>query len=368
MKVPQMKIPQMRIPKIEIKKLDLNALSRNLPPEQSTHYHTARLPNTDGLGYTFRAHKEKVTTSKKDSENYLYDLQKTFHLNFNMISEFLPTTSLPSSNKEQLNSILTKILSLIKKREQLFKDKLHHKMKILVDTQILEETKRSSDENNSLYHDKLIELKENVKKKKTLIKKIHKKFNEVETYIQRECLKFPKWKKVFHEFEVIPFLCDNEHYQNVKGSLYTKIKELDINVRMILKENIELKKREEYIQTEEELHNVKNNKLKTNVNCITEGSKYNELVKLYTLKNKYLTTQKEVLFNLFEKAQSQMHVNIVKNNLIKNLQKEEENGTKQEEVSCSYGDMCLDTLQSKNNLEGKKINQWDISCIENEEE
>ena len=104
-----------------------------------------------------------------------------------MISEFLPITSLPSSNKEQLNSILTKILSLIKKREQLFKDKLHHKMKILVDTQILEETKRSSDENNSLYHDKLIELKENVKKKKTLIKKIHKKFNEVETYIQRIC-------------------------------------------------------------------------------------------------------------------------------------------------------------------------------------
>ena len=363
-----MKVPQMKIPKIDIKKLNLNALSRNLPPEQSTHYHTARLPNSEGLGYTFRAHKEKVTKSQKDTANYLYDLQKTFHLNFHMISDLLPTTSLPPSNKEQLSSILTKVVSLIKKREKLFKDKLHQKMKILVDTQILEETKRSNEESTSFYHEKLNELKENVKKKKTLIKKIHKKFNEVETYVQRECLKFPKWKKVFNEFEIIPFLCDNEHYQGVKGSLYTKIKELDINVKMILKENIELKKREEYIQTEEELNNANTNASKRYANCITEGNKYNELVKLYTLKNKYLTTQKDVLFTLLEKAQAQMHVNIVKNNLIKNLQKEEENTTKQEEVSYSYGDMCLDTLQSKNHPEGKKIHQWDISCIEQEEE
>ena len=73
-----MKTQTLKIPKLNINRLN----------EQSTHFQTSRTRlNSEGLGYTFRACKEKI--SKSNNQRDVYDLNNTLKINYEMISIML---------------------------------------------------------------------------------------------------------------------------------------------------------------------------------------------------------------------------------------------------------------------------------------
>ena len=337
-----MKSTTLKIPKIDLKKLNTSSKTN----EQSTHFQTARTP-MNCLSYTFRACKEKAKKSKYETNSYLFDLKNTLTLNLQMISTMLTSMSKPIRN---LDKKINAITALTSKVDRLNKEKETLRMKILVDSQIKEEAKRRKDENIGMYAEESDELSESVKKKKTTIKRLQKKFNEVEIYVQRECQKIPKYKKMFIDYEIVPFLTDNEDLLSKKNELYTQIKMLDTEVNLVLKENIELKKREEFITTED-LDSARNN----------GSTKYSELVKSYTVKNKYLLKYKNNLSEMLNAMNTKVRASNVKNNLMKFIENDNNDNTMNKSVS--YCDIVVDTANSRkpNNINN---NIWDISCIE----
>lgn len=253
------------------------------------------------------------------------------------------------------------IKELYNKIENLTKIKSTLRSKLLCDNQIAEEAKRRKEENLSIYGEQVEEINENLKKKHTIIKRLQKKFNEVEIYVQRECQKVPKWKKYFCDFEIVPFLCENETLQYKKKDLYAKIKGLDNEFKIILKENIELKKREEFITEDTDTNPDK-------------GNKYKELIKLLSMKNKFLTNEKSRLVSVIGHITSKIHLNNVKTKLLKclnenvppNSNSNENNNNNNMNKSVSYCDIVVDTANSKFKASHQfnTNNNWDISCIE----
>lgn len=199
-------------------------------------------------------------------------------LNLELIDNILPTIHF--KNIEERKKIKEKLLNiniLVKKRINLLKSKKEIQSKILVDNQIFEEEKRRKDENLSLYEDKIEDIKDNIDKKIIFIKRFQKKYNDIEVYIRRECLSFPRWKKLFSEYEIITFLIENENLIRLKNELYKDIKNYDSYLKLLIKENIELKKRDECVYSFDE-----------NKNDNEDNNKYNELINEYNSKNKFL--------------------------------------------------------------------------------
>ena len=150
---------------------------------------------------------------------------------------------------------MIKIKELQSKRENLYKTTRELRMKILVDSQIKEEAKRRKEENISAYVDKIECLNENGKKKNITYKRNQKKFDEVEIYVNKKCDKLYKWKKNCNDFEILPFIYDNESYLYQKRELYSMIKTLSTEIEIVLRENVALKQRENYIEDSTSSHN-----------------------------------------------------------------------------------------------------------------
>ena len=108
-----------------------------------------------------------------------------------------------------------------------------------------------------MYAEESDELSESVKKKKTTIKRLQKKFNEVEIYVQRECQKIPKYKKMFIDYEIVPFLTDNEDLLSKKNELREKAVEYINEFEEKRRAAIELRKKENIKNEEYFLSNKK---------------------------------------------------------------------------------------------------------------
>ena len=103
------------------------------------------------------------------------------------------------------------------------------KSKNLVNNQIYEEVKRRIVENQKFYDDKINDVNSLVKKKVIILKKVQKKFLEIQVYIRRECQNYFTFKKQFANFSITPFLLENEYLKikwehGWKNKLYKKIK------------------------------------------------------------------------------------------------------------------------------------------------
>ena len=254
--------------------------------EQSTHYQTARLPINEGLSYTFRAYHDKTKKTKIDINNHIFDLENTLSINLDLINNIISITDFKNINeKNKIKEKFIKILEIYKKRKDLKKNLQESKGKILVQNQILEEVKRNKNENLNNYSDKIDELLNALEKKVICIKKFQKKYDEVDEYIKGECKYSQKWKKNYNEFEMLPFLLENENLILAKDELINNIHDLNSGIIITSRENKEYKNKkfsindnsnlkydnliEKYITNNKIIEN-KNKKMKKLINKITE--------------------------------------------------------------------------------------------------
>jgi len=181
--------------------------------------------------------------------------------------------------------------------------------KLLMDQQILEEFKRRSEENNAYYQEQVDEINENIEKKDEFIKQYEKKFNEVEIYVQKQSRqgKNPQFDYLIG-FEILPFIYANNSVNLSKKQLADELRNVKIDLNNILKENVQLKKRDENIEVTEENNTEKQNKLKM-------------IIKQYQTRINFLETNNDLLKNklnnLRSKGENINFLNMDLNNKIK---------------------------------------------------
>ena len=150
--------------------------------------------STSVTSQSFIKRFSSVKSRPTRSESYPSDLKHTLLLTFQMISTVL------QGKENVLLEKVKKIEETQRKKDKLREEKKKVKTKILLDSQICEENKRRKEESETVFDNEIEEQKESVKNKDIFFKQYRKKFNDIESYIQRECKKFPKWKRLFMEY------------------------------------------------------------------------------------------------------------------------------------------------------------------------
>ena len=321
--------------------------------ENSTQFISTRLSN-NYLSYTFRAFHYKDIKNKKDVNNYIYDLDNTLNINLDIIKQF--TLPLKFRN-DKITSKIERIIELVKKRKNLKKKKNDIKSQILVNHQIVEEYKRRYEENLEIYSKHYKEIYNALEKKVFIIKKYYKKYDEIEEFVQRECKYYPKWKKIFDDYEISPFLIENENLKLMKKDLEIDINNLNIIIISTTKENNKLKKKNNIL-------NIKKNS--------SNNNKYEELIEIFQLKCDFEKNKIQKLNRFFNKIKARkilFPINkknfYLSNNITEYLNSEKtmisiiSNNNKGD--NCIISNMSF--LTQKSNIKG-----WDISCIEKNED
>ena len=183
--------------------------------------------STSVTSQSFIKRFSSVKSRPTRSESYPSDLKHTLLLTFQMISTVL------QGKENVLLEKVKKIEETQRKKDKLREEKKKVKTKILLDSQICEENKRRKEESETVFDNEIEEQKESVKNKDIFFKQYRKKFNDIESYIQRECKKFPKWKRLFMEYEVLPFLLENEEMSNKKKALENEINIANIKLNLV---------------------------------------------------------------------------------------------------------------------------------------
>ena len=183
--------------------------------------------STSVTSQSFIKRFSSVKSRPTRSESYPSDLKHTLLLTFQMISTVL------QGKENVLLEKVKKIEETQRKKDKLREEKKKVKTKILLDSQICEENKRRKEESETVFDNEIEEQKENVKNKDIFFKQYRKKFNDIESYIQRECKKFPKWKRLFMEYEILPFLLENEEMSNKKKALENEINIANIKLNLV---------------------------------------------------------------------------------------------------------------------------------------
>ena len=183
--------------------------------------------STSVTSQSFIKRFSSVKSRPTRSESYPSDLKHTLLLTFQMISTVL------QGKENVLLEKVKKIEETQRKKDKLRKEKKKVKTKILLDSQICEENKRRKEESETVFDNEIEEQKESVKNKDIFFKQYRKKFNDIESYIQRECKKFPKWKRLFMEYEILPFLLENEEMSNKKKALENEINSANIKLNLV---------------------------------------------------------------------------------------------------------------------------------------
>lgn len=266
----------------------------------------------EGLDYTFRNHKEIIQLKDKNKmKEYIFDLEQTWGLNIDLLNSMIEDNSKFNINeKHECIKNIKKIKAMFEKKKKLFTEKSKIRSKLLMDQQILEEHRRRNEENNAYYQEQIEEYKENIEKKDEFVKNYEKKFNEVEIYVQRQSKlsKNPLYDCLF-SFEILPFIYANEDLNIRKKLLNDEIKVIKNDIKDLLMENIELKKRDDNIDvTQDNAITEKNNKIKS-------------LIKLYETKINFLQKNNDQLKNKLSAIKTKVdkisYLNIDLNNKIK---------------------------------------------------
>ena len=164
--------------------------------------------------------------------------------------------------KQENKNLIIKRMEIIHKlfdNFQLMRKKIENiKSKNLVNNQIYEEVKRRIVENKKFYGDKLNDVDSLVKKKVIILKKVQKKFLEIQIYIRRECQNFYGFRKQFSNFSITPFLLENEYLSKNKSKINENI-EKKINYMKILYIPInEIKNKDKKKKENNEIVNINN--------------------------------------------------------------------------------------------------------------
>ena len=131
--------------------------------------------------------------------------------------------------KKENKNLIAKRIEIIHKlfdNLQLIRKKLENiKSKNLVNNQIYEAVKKRIVENKKFYDDKINDIESLVKKKVIILKKVQKKFLEIQIYIRRECQNYFGFRKQFSNFSITPFILENEYLNKYKSKLNESMEE-----------------------------------------------------------------------------------------------------------------------------------------------
>lgn len=269
------------------------------------------------MGHTFRLRKENLKSKdKSQTDTFLYDLENTFIINLELLKSMLENTKLNNKQISELSKKLDALRESYDRKKQLREEKMVSRRKILMDQQIMEEARRRNEENIAYYQEQIEEHRENMEKKESFIKQYEKKFNEVEIFIQREAKNSQIYEySKFSTFEILEFINQNEILYKKRNTLLDERRSTKTHINTILKENVELKKREEFIEESLEFD--------------TKQSKYEALIKSYKDKIGFLNRNKEqlheILRNLSERldylkeSNSDLHNKILEEGEIKEI-------------------------------------------------
>ena len=144
------------------------------------------------------------------------------------IKIILDAVQLLKMRKENKNLIAKRIEIIHKLFDnfQLIRKKIENiKSKNLVNNQIYEEVKRRIVENKKFFDDKINDVNSLIKKKGIILKKVQKKFLEIQVYIRRECQNYYPFKKQFSNFSITPFILENEYLNKYKSKLNESFEE-----------------------------------------------------------------------------------------------------------------------------------------------
>ena len=194
--------------------------------------------------------------------------------------------------KQENKNLIIKRIEIIHKlfdNFQLMRKKIENiKSKNLVNNQIYEEVKRRIAENKKFYDDKLNDVDSLVKKKVIILKKVQKKFLEIQIYIRRECQNFYGFRKQFSNFSITPFLLENEFLSKNKSKINENIEE-KINYMKILYIPInEIKNKDKKKKEQNEIININeiNHDINNDLNDINDenlNDMGNELLNKYVI-------------------------------------------------------------------------------------
>ena len=256
-----------------------------------------------------------------NSDNYLYDLNKTMQINIKIILDAIKFLKMRQENK----NLMIKRLEIIHKlfdNFQLMRKKIENiKSKNLVNNQIFEEVKRRIVENKKFYDDKINDIDALLKKKVIILKKIQKKFMEIQIYIRRESQNFYGFRKQFVNFTITPFILENEYLNRQKMKIKENIEE-NIKYMKILYIPIKELKNSKNAKIEKNEINIinNNNNIENNENSIDNiNLSANEQF------NKYILNKQEELKFFENKNMNLKNIKVVykskiipKKNLFKN--------------------------------------------------
>ena len=213
-------------------------------------------------------HKEKPKQKdKKTAENKIYDLDCTLKLNLKIIQDFIKTGKLPKLNNQQIKKLQTKvelISKLINERSSSKKEKENWYGKKLVTTQFFQEAKRRKEEKLNFCKESLEEYIGFSKKKDITIRKCHKKFNEIQTYIRRESKSFAKYRRIYGNFSMDNFILENENMLRMKEKINSSISQKNMIMPILLEEINDMK------NNKKKDNNINLNKINNNNNIIND--------------------------------------------------------------------------------------------------
>jgi len=249
-------------------------------------------------------------------------------INIKIILDALQILKMKQENK----NLIAKRIEIIHKlfdNFQLMRKKIENiKSKNLVNNQIYEEVKRRLNENKKFYDEKISDINSMIKKKVIILKKVQKKFLEIQIYIRRESQNYYGFRKQFSNFSITPFILENEYLNKYKTKLNESFEEkincmktLNIPIKEIKNKN--KKKQEEkdninIIIINEEGNDINNNDLISFENSNDKLNKYlinkQEEIKFY--ENKKMNLNK---INLVYKSKIVRKKSAFKNEININL-------------------------------------------------
>ena len=150
--------------------------------------------------------------------------------------------------KQEGKNLIIKRIEIIHKlfdNFQLYRKKIENiKSKNLVNNQIYEEVRRRLGENKKFYDEKISDINSLMKKKVIILKKVQKKFLEIQIYIRRESQNFFGFRKQFANFSITPFILENEYLNRYKMKLNENLQDKINEIKILYIPIKEIKKKE----------------------------------------------------------------------------------------------------------------------------
>ena len=171
--------------------------------------------------------------------------------------------------KQEGKNLIIKRIEIIHKlfdNFQLYRKKIENiKSKNLVNNQIYEEVRRRLGENKKFYDEKISDINSLMKKKVIILKKVQKKFLEIQIYIRRESQNFFGFRKQFANFSITPFILENEYLNRYKMKLNENLQDKINEIKILYIPIKEIRKKEKEKKEKKNINNDIDNKNGINI-------------------------------------------------------------------------------------------------------